>query len=99
MAAGFTNSGSPAGDKLSTLMQLVVFAAQCGMHWIHLGLMPNHAASSSTFDGPNRLGIWLGATVSSFSDRDAATPPAAGDHATAEHLGRRVAEVASQLAS
>ena len=99
IAAGFTNSGTPAGDKLSTLMQLVVFAAQHGMHWVNLGLMPSHSASSSTFDGPNRLGVWLGATAFSFSDRDAETAPPEGDHATAEHLGRRVAEVASQLAS
>ncbi|MGY4255389.1 multimeric flavodoxin WrbA [Bradyrhizobium sp. USDA 4516] len=33
LAAGFANSGAHAGDKLSTLIQLALFAAQHGMHW------------------------------------------------------------------
>ena len=32
--AGFTNSGSRSGDKLATLIQLALFAAQHGMHWV-----------------------------------------------------------------
>ncbi|MCW5192392.1 flavodoxin family protein, partial [Burkholderia cenocepacia] len=35
LAAGFTNSGTHAGDKLSTLIQLALFAAQHGMHWLN----------------------------------------------------------------
>src|SRR3712207_5228605 len=31
LAAGFTNSGDQSGDKLNTLVQLVIFAAQHGM--------------------------------------------------------------------
>ena len=33
IAAGFTNSASQNGDKLSTLLQLTVFAMQMGMIW------------------------------------------------------------------
>src|SRR5690606_1362292 len=33
IAAGFTNSGARSGDKLATLVQLALFAAQHGMHW------------------------------------------------------------------
>ena len=44
IAAGFTNSGSRSGDKLATLIQLALFAAQHGMHWVNLGLRPgNHS--------------------------------------------------------
>jgi NAD(P)H dehydrogenase (quinone) len=48
VAAGFTNSGSRSGDKLATLIQLALFAAQHGMHWINLGLPPaNHSTKGS----------------------------------------------------
>jgi multimeric flavodoxin WrbA len=40
VAAGFTNSASRSGDKLATLQQLTIFAAQHGMHWVNLGLPP-----------------------------------------------------------
>jgi NAD(P)H dehydrogenase (quinone) len=40
IAAGFTNSGSRSGDKLATLIQIALFAAQHGMHWVNLGLPP-----------------------------------------------------------
>jgi len=34
VAAGFANSASQNGDKLSTLFQLIVFAMQMGMIWV-----------------------------------------------------------------
>ena len=45
LAAGFTNSASQSGDKLSTLQQLAIFAAQHGMIWIGLGLPPGNNSS------------------------------------------------------
>ena len=45
---GFTNSGSQHGDKLNTLISLAVFAAQHGMTWINLGLMPGHNSSKGS---------------------------------------------------
>ena len=41
LAAGFTNSGSQNGDKQNTLIDIASFAAQHGMVWINLNLMPN----------------------------------------------------------
>ena len=38
IAAGFTNSGSLAGDKSSTLNQFSTIAAQHGMVWVNFGL-------------------------------------------------------------
>src|ERR1043166_9607414 len=40
LAAGFTNSASQNGDKLNSLVQIAIFAAQHGMQWVPLGLMP-----------------------------------------------------------
>lgn len=93
LAAGFTNSGSKSGDKLHTLQFFQILAGQLGMHWINLGLLPgwNHSAASE--NDLNRLGFSLGAAAQ--TDVDAA-PDAVhkADVATAEHLGRRVAETA-----
>ena len=43
LAAAFTHSAAPSGDKLGTLTQLAVFAAQHGMVWVGLGLPPTYA--------------------------------------------------------
>ena len=48
IAAGFTNSASRSGDKLATLQQLAIFAAQHGMHWVGLGLPPGNNSSSGS---------------------------------------------------
>jgi multimeric flavodoxin WrbA len=94
IAAGFTNSASQSGDKLNTLIQLAVFAAQHGMHWINLGLMPGNNSSQGSAEDLNRLGSYLGAMAQSNSDAAPEIAPAASDLRTAAHLGRRVAEVA-----
>lgn len=94
LAAGFTNSGSLSGDKLNTLVDFVMFAAQMGMHWLSLGLLSGVDASHSQADSLNRLGSWLGATAQSNVDQQADRAPPDCDRRTAEHLGRRVAEAA-----
>lgn len=93
IAAGFTNSGSAGGDKLATLVGLALFAAQHGMVWVNLDLLPRSGDGGDL----NRLGGWLGAMAQSEDASPEVTPPA-GDRKTAEHLGRRVAEVAAKLA-
>lgn len=93
IAAGFTNSGSRSGDKLSTLIQLSLFAAQHGMHWVNLALPPANNSSTGSEEDLNRLGFWLGATAQSNTDQGPDLAPSASDLATARHLGRRVAEV------
>lgn len=97
IAAGFTNSGSRSGDKLATLIQLALFAAQHGMHWINLALPPaNHSTTGSEQD-LNRMGFWLGAAAQSNVDQGPELAPPEADLATARHLGRRVAEVTLQF--
>ncbi|WP_109808991.1 flavodoxin family protein [Sphingosinithalassobacter portus] len=97
IAAGFTNSASRSGDKLATLQQLAIFAAQHGMHWVGLGLPPGNNSSSGSEEDLNRLGFFLGAAAQSNADEPADTAPPAADLRTAEHLGRRVAEVTLQF--
>lgn len=97
VAAGFTNSGAMSGDKLNTLVSFAVLAAQHGMHWVNLGLMPGWASSTGAITDLNRLGGYLGAMAQSDTDAAADVAPLANDLSTAEHLGRRVAEVTRQL--
>jgi NAD(P)H dehydrogenase (quinone) len=93
LAAGFTNSGSMSGDKLHTLQYLSLLAAQHGMHWVSLGLLPGWNTSTSTEQDDNRLGFYLGAGAQSWNDRGPADVHDA-DRRTARHLGRRVADTA-----
>ncbi|OXM55044.1 flavodoxin family protein [Amycolatopsis alba DSM 44262] len=96
IAAGFTNSGSKAGDKSSTLSYFATLAAQHGMLWVSLGLPPGW---NSTKGGPgdlNRLGFHLGAAAQSNVDEKPAAMHAS-DLATAEHLGARVARCAQRF--
>jgi NAD(P)H dehydrogenase (quinone) len=91
IAAGFTNSGSISGDKLNSLVDLAVLAAQHGMLWVGLDLYPGWASSTGSAEDLNRLGSWLGVMTQSHVDQGPEQAPPASDLATAEHLGRRVA--------
>ncbi|GBG15764.1 NADPH-dependent FMN reductase [Novimethylophilus kurashikiensis] len=97
IAAGFTNSASQSGDKLSTLTQLAIFAAQHSMIWVGTGLMPGNNNSKGSVDDLNRLGSFLGAMAQSNADQGPEAGPIASDLKTAEHLGRRVAETAARF--
>jgi len=97
LAAGFTNSASQSGDKLNTLIQLAVFAAQHGMIWVSLGMLPGNNASTASSADLNRLGSFLGAMSQSNQDQGADVAPPVTDHETAAQLGRRVAELARRF--
>jgi NAD(P)H dehydrogenase (quinone) len=98
LAAGFTNSGGHSGDKLATLIQLMVFAMQHGMVWIGLGLPDGNNASDSSNDNLNRLGAYAGAMAQSNVDQGL-DGMLDSDLATARLLGRRVAEAALRWAA
>jgi NAD(P)H dehydrogenase (quinone) len=96
VAAGFTNSGAKAGDKMHTLTSLAVFAAQHHMHWVNLGLGAGWNSSAGSEDDLNRLGFWLGAGAQTDVDTDPeGVHPS--DVRTCHHLGHRVALVTRQL--
>ncbi|MEX3949863.1 flavodoxin family protein [Paraburkholderia sp. EG287B] len=90
LGAGFTVSASQSGDKLATLQQLAVFAAQHQMLWVSLGLMPGNNSSSGSVDDLNRLGSFLGAMAQANADQGA-EGVIASDKETASALGERVA--------
>jgi multimeric flavodoxin WrbA len=97
IAAGFTNSGSQSGDKLNTLIQLAIFAAQHSMIWVGLDLMPGNNNSKGSVQDLNRLGGFMGALAQSNTDQGPEGGPIASDLKTAEHLGTRVAQITKQF--
>lgn len=99
IAAGFTNAASRSGDKLNTLQQFSIFAAQHGMHWVNLGLGPGNNASTTTEEALNRHTFFLGAAAQSDADLGADEAATPSDLKTSEHLGARVAQVARELAA
>ncbi len=91
LAAGFTNSGSWSGDKLNTLVQMVVFAAQHGMIWVGLDVLPGYNSAEGTPQDLNRIGSYLGVMAQSNVDEGPETAPPQADRDTAALLGERVA--------
>lgn len=87
IAAGFTVSGGPSGDKLSTLSYLFTLAMQHGMVWVGQGELPFNDM------GINRLGSYSGAMGQALTEPPDVAPNAA-DKLTGEVFGRRVAEAA-----
>jgi NAD(P)H dehydrogenase (quinone) len=98
LAAGFTNSGSQNGDKQNTLVSIATFAAQHGMVWINLNLMPGNNNSKGSVDDLNRLGSFMGAMAQSDIDVGPDVAPTAADLETARKLGERVASCAKRWA-
>src|ERR1700755_3436223 len=50
VAGGFTVSSGPSGDKLNTLQDLAIFAAQLGMIWVPVRQIGGHYATSTSID-------------------------------------------------
>lgn len=92
-AAGFSNSGSWAGDKQVTLIQFATLAAQHGMLWIPFGMFAGFNNSKGSAADLNRTGHFLGLGTQANVDEGADIAPPAADHETAKAFGRRVAEV------
>ncbi len=84
LAAGFTISGSPSGDKLNTLQSLMIFAMQHGMVWIGMADLPQND------QGTNRLGSFSGVMAQAGQVPPEEEPNEADRHG-AEALGHRVA--------
>jgi NAD(P)H dehydrogenase (quinone) len=94
VAAGFTHSQALRGDKLNTLQYFTILAAQHGILWVTLDLYPAIAGATGIL---NRLGAGLGAASPSDHETSLDSAPPVGDLETAQHLGRRVAQVTRDL--
>lgn len=92
LAAGMTVATFPSGDKLSTLTQFAVFAAQHGMIWV--GQAEIGAPVTAREDGVNAQGAWLG--LAATSDRDKTRLISEGDAESARRLGARLARAAAR---
>ena len=95
IAAGFTNSASMNGDKLSTLHYLFTLAMQHGMVWVGSGMMPANSKAAQRND-VNWLASFAGAMAQSPSDASPEEGPLPGDLETARLFGQRIAETASR---
>jgi NAD(P)H dehydrogenase (quinone) len=88
LAAGFNVSGTPSGDKFSTLQYFHTLAMQHGMIWVGLGELPAQE------NGINRLGSWVGAMAESEQDSPEIE---LNDKLTGEVLGKRIARLSLKL--
>jgi NAD(P)H dehydrogenase (quinone) len=93
--AGFTNSASVNGDKLSTLTYMFTLAMQHGGLWVGLGILPS-SSKAATRNEVNYLGSYSGAIAQSPSDASVSEIPP-GDLETARQFGQRVRQVAGRV--
>jgi len=87
IAGGFTVGTAASGDKLSTLTQFAILAAQHGMVWVgqqELGGVVDPAAAEI-----NAAGFNLGLAATSSRDKSLLIDP--GDAETARRYGARIA--------
>lgn len=97
LAAGFTNSASLNGDKLSTLHAMFTLAMQHGMVWVSTGMMPANTQAANRND-INYLGSYSGLMAQSPSDSSPEEGPLPGDLETAKQFGERVAQITKRWA-
>lgn len=91
LAAGFTVSSLPSGDKQSTLQSMFVFCMQHGMLWVGNPILPEQHDGVPELEAANRLGSWSGLMAQSRhgAPADAFSP---GDEKTARMFGRHFAK-------
>ena len=89
LAAGFTNSATMNGDKLSTLHYFFTLSQQHSMLWVGTGLMPSNAKAATRND-INYVGSFAGLMTATPSDASA-DEMVPGDIATAKAFGERIA--------
>ncbi len=93
--AGFTNSATMNGDKLSTLHYLFTLAMQHSGIWVGTGMKASNSKAAQRND-LNYVGSFAGAMAQSPSDASVAEM-LPGDLETARLFGKRVAEAAARL--
>lgn len=97
LAAGFTVSALPSGDKQSTLLSMFTFAMQHGLVWVGNPFLPEQSSGVPYEQAINRLGSWTG-MMAQASHSTPGQSYAPGDLRTAEAFGRNFAQVLARLA-
>jgi len=96
LAAGFTVSSLPAGDKQSTLISMFTFSMQHGMLWVGNPFLPEQHNGTPIDEAANRLGSWSGLMAQS-GHAAAADSFVPGDIKTARLFGQHVAQTLAHL--
>lgn len=96
LAAGFTVSSLPAGDKQSTLVSLFTFCMQHGMLWVGNPILPEQHRGVPYDEAANRLGSWSG-LMAQAGHAAAADSFVVGDIKTARMFGRNFAETSHRI--
>jgi multimeric flavodoxin WrbA len=94
--AGFTNSATMNGDKVTTMTYLWTLAMQHSGLWVSMGILPTNN-KAATRDSMNYVGGYGGLLTQSPSDASSAEIPK-GDLDTARAFGERLAAVATSRA-
>ena len=94
--AGFTNSATMNGDKVTTMTYLWTLAMQHSGLWLSMGMMPANTKAAPR-DSINFVGSYTGLMTQSPSDASPAEM-SKGDLDTARAFGERIAEVAKSKA-
>ncbi len=97
LAAGFTVSALPSGDKQSTLQSMFTFSMQHGMIWVGNPFLPEQQSDVPYEQALNRLGSWTG-MMAQAGHANPAQSFAPGDERTAEAFGKNFASVLGRMA-
>lgn len=97
LAAGFTVSSLPAGDKQSTLLSMFIFSMQHGMWWVGNPILPEQHSGVPYDEAANRLGSWSG-LMAQAGHAAAADAFAPGDVKTAHLFGQNFAQSLTRVA-
>lgn len=91
--AGFTNSASMNGDKLSTLDYLFHLSQEHGGIWVGMGMLPSNTKAATRND-VNYIAGFSGLMTVSPADASVEEALLPGDLETARLFGQRVAQTA-----
>jgi len=97
LAAGFTVSALPSGDKQSTLLSMFTFSMQHGMIWAGNPFLPEQQSGVPYEQALNRLGSWTGMMAQAGHSAPGQSF-APGDVRTAEAFGQNFASVLGRMA-
>lgn len=96
LAAGFTVSSLPAGDKQTTLLSMFVFSMQHGMTWVGNPILPEQHNGVPYDEAANRLGSWSGLMAQAGHSALADSFPS-GDIKTAKMFGENFSLVLQRM--
>ncbi|AWH89975.1 flavodoxin family protein [Limnobaculum parvum] len=93
--AGFTNSASMNGDKLSTLDYMFHLSQQHGGIWAGMGMLPSNTKAATRQDVNYIAGV-SGLMTVSPADASVEEAPLPGELETARLFGQRIAQLAQR---